>query len=91
MAAAVAFANFDFCSPIRKRSPKVAHASFRRPAWPHRTEMRRQHPKRRDENSLRLLLAYRTSAQILSNRPLAHAALQADDVTARTGRRSWRY
>jgi hypothetical protein len=49
-------------------------------------EMPREYPKRRDQNSLRLLLAYRTSAPTLPHRPLAHAPLQADDVPdARAG------
>jgi hypothetical protein len=34
--ATVAVATADSCSPIRKRSSKIAQAYFRRPAWPHR-------------------------------------------------------
>jgi hypothetical protein len=39
----------DFYSSIRKRSSKVAQAPFRRPARP-------QHPQRRDQDGVRLLL-----------------------------------
>ena len=43
-------------------------------------EVRRQHPERRDQNSLRLLLPHRPATPALPHRPLAHAALQADDM-----------
>ena len=42
--------------------------------------MRRQHPERRDQDALGLLLAYWSSAPALAYSPLAHAPLQADDV-----------
>jgi hypothetical protein len=34
---AIATATADFCSSIRKRLSEIARASFRKPAWPHRT------------------------------------------------------
>jgi hypothetical protein len=42
--------------------------------------VRHQHPKRRDQHPLRLLLAHRPSTPALPDRPLAEAPLQADDV-----------
>jgi hypothetical protein len=50
--------------------------------------VRRQHPERRDENSLGLLLAHRSSAPALPHRPLAHAPLQPDHVPYAASRRA---
>ena len=41
---------------------------------------RRQHPERRDQYPLGLLLPHRPAAPALPHRPLAHAPLQADDM-----------
>ena len=49
---------------------------------------RRQHPERRDQNSLRLLLPHRPSTPALPDRPLADAPLQADDVPDAAARRA---
>jgi len=42
--------------------------------------MPRQHPQRRDQNSLRLFHAHRPPAPALPHRPLADGALETDDV-----------
>jgi hypothetical protein len=85
---AVAFANFDPCYPIRKRSPKVTRASFRRPVWPHCTRSAPQAPPTRHQNALRLLLPHQSTTPPLPDRPLAHAPLQADDVPDAGARRA---
>jgi hypothetical protein len=43
-------------------------------------EVHRQHAQRRNHNPLSLFLPHRPSTPALANRPLAHAALQANDV-----------
>jgi hypothetical protein len=78
--AAVAVATADFCSSIRKRSSKAhQHPSGGLPGLPV-PQLRRQHPQRRDQNPLRLFLPHRPAVPALSDRPLAHAALQTHDV-----------
>ena len=77
---AVAFANFDFC--YRSGSGRPRSHMHRSGGQSGLTvpEVHRQHPERRDQDSLRLLLPHRPSTPALPNRPLAHAPLQADDM-----------
>lgn len=50
-------------------------------SFPH-SHTTRQHPQRRDEDPLRLLDPHRPAAPALAHSPLAHGALQPEDVPA---------